>query len=71
MNQNEDIKCSRNGAYHPQGVNPPAPPSHRRIAYLNVERNEGDQAVVFNHAHKFLVQTTVVLEERIGRQVIY
>lgn len=38
--------------------------------YLDVERDEGDQAVVFDELHEFLIELTIVAEERIRSQVV-
>lgn len=38
--------------------------------YLNVERDEGDQTVVFNELHEFLIELTIVAEERVRSQVV-
>lgn len=40
------------------------------LLVLNVERDEGDQTIVFNELHQFLIELSVVAEERVRSQVV-
>lgn len=48
--------------------------SHREeispIQYLDVQRDKGDQAVVFDKLDQLLIELTVVTEERVRCQVL-